>query len=433
MAGFVDEAQVHLKAGNGGAGAVSFRREAHVARGGPDGGDGGNGGNVFLEASHDVVSLLSFADHPHRRGEDGEHGGGKKRHGRSAHDLIVKVPEGTIVRTLDGEVLADLAHDGDRLIAAEGGVGGRGNARFLSNRLRAPSFAEQGEFGEERWLNLELKLLADVALVGFPNVGKSTLVSRVSAAKPKIADYPFTTLEPHLGVVRLGGERDGTEFTIADIPGLIEGASDGKGLGFDFLRHIERARVLLVLADLSPLAEHARSRAGRDLARRARPLPTGAPRPATGHRRISQRPRRGRGDASTAQICRSRRSPAKASPSSSDASRRSSMRRATRRRSRSTGGAPPRRRGVRDRARRRRIRRHRARGTAGGRSLGPERPRRARARPAPAARPRRRPGASRAGGATGDTVRIGKLSFTWTADGDTGAIGVDERRDEDER
>jgi GTP-binding protein len=254
MSGFVDEAQVHVKAGNGGAGSVSFRREAHVAKGGPDGGDGGDGGEVVLQASHDVVSLLAFRDHPHRRGEDGVHGQGQKKHGRRGADLLVKVPEGTVVRTLEGELLADLETDGDRLVAAQRGIGGRGNARFLSNRLRAPAFAEQGEFGEERWLNLELKLLADVALVGFPNVGKSTLVSRVSAARPKIADYPFTTLEPHLGVVRVGG-REGNEFTIADIPGLIEGASDGKGLGFDFLRHIERARVLLVLADLAPTAE----------------------------------------------------------------------------------------------------------------------------------------------------------------------------------
>ena len=160
-----------------------------------------------------------------------------------------------MVRTLEGEVLADLAHPGDRLLAASGGRGGRGNASFLSNRLRAPGFAEQGEFGTERWLDLELKLLADVALVGFPNVGKSTLISRISAAKPKIADYPFTTLEPNLGVVRSGEGSRVVEYTVADIPGLIEGASEGKGLGFQFLRHIERARVLLVLADLSPLAE----------------------------------------------------------------------------------------------------------------------------------------------------------------------------------
>jgi GTP-binding protein len=160
-----------------------------------------------------------------------------------------------VVRGLDGEVLADLAHPGDRLLAASGGHGGRGNASFLSNRLRAPAFAEQGEFGVERWLDLELKLLADVALVGFPNVGKSTLISRISAAKPKIADYPFTTLEPNLGVVRSGEGSRVVEYTVADIPGLIEGASEGKGLGFQFLRHIERARVLLVLADLSPLAD----------------------------------------------------------------------------------------------------------------------------------------------------------------------------------
>lgn len=256
MAGFIDEAQVHVKAGDGGAGAVAFRREAHVSRGGPDGGDGGNGGDVYLEASANVVSLLAFRDHPHRRAENGTHGSGAKRFGRRGESTVVFVPEGTVVRTLEGTILADLAVAGDRLLAAEGGRGGRGNARFLTNRLRAPAFAEQGEVGEERWLNLELKLLADVALVGFPNVGKSTLISRISAAKPKIADYPFTTLEPHLGVVRVGRRGDdGVEFTVADIPGLIEGASEGKGLGFQFLRHIERARALVVLVDLHPHAE----------------------------------------------------------------------------------------------------------------------------------------------------------------------------------
>ncbi len=256
MAGFIDEAQVHVKAGDGGAGAVAFRREAHVSRGGPDGGDGGNGGDVYLEASTNVVSLLGFRDHPHRRAENGAHGSGAKRFGKSGEHTVVYVPEGTVVHTLDGAVLADLAVAGDRLLAAQGGRGGRGNARFLTNRLRAPAFAEQGEVGEERWLNLELKLLADVALVGFPNVGKSTLISRISAAKPKIADYPFTTLEPHLGVVRVGGRGEGgTEYTVADIPGLIEGASEGKGLGFQFLRHIERARALVILVDLHPHAE----------------------------------------------------------------------------------------------------------------------------------------------------------------------------------
>jgi GTP-binding protein len=255
VAAFVDEAQVHLKAGDGGAGAVAFRREAHVAKGGPDGGNGGKGGDIFLEASLRAASLLAFKDHPHRKADSGGHGSGSKRHGRNGEDLVVAVPAGTVVRTLDGEILADLAHPGDRLLAATGGRGGRGNASFLSNRLRAPGFAEQGEFGTERWLDLELKLLADVALVGFPNVGKSTLISRISAAKPKIADYPFTTLEPNLGVVRAGTGATASEFTVADIPGLIEGASEGRGLGFQFLRHIERARVLLVLADLSPLAE----------------------------------------------------------------------------------------------------------------------------------------------------------------------------------
>ncbi len=251
---FVDESQIHAKAGNGGAGAVSFRREAHVSRGGPDGGDGGRGGSVYLEATTNLASLLSFVDHPHRRAGDGGHGGGKKRHGRNGQDLLVPVPVGTVVRSQNGDVLADLAASGDRYLAAAGGRGGRGNARFLSNRLRAPAFAEQAELGEEHWLNLELELMADVALVGFPNSGKSTLVSRISAAKPKIADYPFTTLEPHLGVVRFGGKTrqdpEAVEFVVADIPGLIEGASEGRGLGHKFLRHVERARVLVVLADL---------------------------------------------------------------------------------------------------------------------------------------------------------------------------------------
>ncbi len=248
MPGFVDEAQVHVKGGDGGAGAVSFRREAHVSRGGPDGGDGGDGGNLYLEASRDVSSLLGFEDHPRRRAGHGSHGGGNRRHGRRGRDLVVAVPEGTLVRTLSGDLVADLAEAGDRLLAAHGGRGGRGNARFLSNRLRAPAFAEQGERGEERWLDLELELMADVALVGFPNAGKSTLVSRVSAARPKIADYPFTTLQPHLGVVDAGGT---TQFVIADIPGLVEGAAEGRGLGHRFLRHVERARVLVVLADLA--------------------------------------------------------------------------------------------------------------------------------------------------------------------------------------
>jgi GTP-binding protein len=246
--GFVDECLINVRGGDGGAGAVSFRREAHVPRGGPDGGDGGRGGDVWLVADRNVASLLAFADHPHRRAPNGQHGQGKKKHGRSGEDLEVAVPEGTVVLDRDRKVLADLVRAGDRYLAAEGGEGGKGNARFLSNRRRAPSFAEQGEPGAEHWLVLELKLMADVALVGFPNVGKSTLISTISAAKPKVADYPFTTLEPHLGVVRMD---DGFEYVVADIPGLIEGASEGKGLGHRFLRHIERARVLLLLLDLA--------------------------------------------------------------------------------------------------------------------------------------------------------------------------------------
>ncbi len=253
MSSFVDRAQLHAKAGDGGAGSVSFRREAHVPEGGPDGGDGGRGGDVWIEADLNVSSLLAFRDHPFRSATSGAHGAGKKRHGSSGHDVTVKVPVGTVVADLDGEVLVDLVGHGDRFRVAEGGKGGHGNAKFLSNTRRAPAFAEQGERGEERWCNLELKLMADVALVGFPNVGKSTLISAVSAARPKVADYPFTTLEPHLGVVRwpLAGEPK-AEFTMADIPGLIEGAADGKGLGLEFLRHIERARVLLFLLDLAP-------------------------------------------------------------------------------------------------------------------------------------------------------------------------------------
>ncbi len=253
MSQFVDECGLNVRGGDGGAGAVSFRREAHVPRGGPDGGDGGDGGSVWLEADHNVASLLAFRDHPHRRAQDGTHGSGGRRHGRSGDDLVVKVPEGTTVHDLhSGEVLADLLVSGDRWMGGEGGRGGRGNARFLSNRRRAPSFAEQGEEGEEHWLRLELRLMADVALVGFPNVGKSTLISRISAARPRIADYPFTTLEPNLGVVRPEGR---PEFVVADIPGIVEGASEGRGLGHRFLRHVERARVLLLMLDLAPTAE----------------------------------------------------------------------------------------------------------------------------------------------------------------------------------
>ena len=250
MSGFVDEAQLNVRGGDGGAGCVSFRREGPVAFGGPNGGDGGKGGDVWLVASRNVASLLAFRDHPHRRAADGVHGSGKDQHGKRGADLEVFVPEGTVVSDMyTGELYADLANHGDRWLAAAGGRGGRGNAKFLSNRRRAPTFAEQGEHGDDQWLKLELKLMADVALVGFPNVGKSTLISVISAAKPKIADYPFTTLEPNLGVVR----RDNAEFVVADIPGLIEGASEGKGLGHQFLRHIERARALLIMVDLAAI------------------------------------------------------------------------------------------------------------------------------------------------------------------------------------
>ena len=244
---FVDESGLHVKAGDGGAGQVSYRREAHVPKGGPDGGDGGKGGDIWLVADRNVASLVGFKDHPHREAESGVHGGSKKAHGRRGKDLTVLVPEGTIVKSLEGEVLADLVGEGDRYLCAEGGRGGRGNASFLSNRRRAPSFAEQGEVGDEHWLKLELKLRADVAIVGVPNAGKSTFIASVSAAKPKIADYPFTTLVPNLGVVRM---EDEFEMVLADIPGLIEGAAEGKGLGHQFLRHVERARVLLVLIAL---------------------------------------------------------------------------------------------------------------------------------------------------------------------------------------
>ncbi len=251
MSTFVDESQLNVRGGDGGAGCVSFRREGPVAMGGPNGGDGGRGGDVWLVADHNVASLLAFRDHPHRRAANGVHGKGKDLHGKGGEDLLIHVPEGTIIRDMyTGELLADLQHHGDKWLAAPGGRGGKGNARFLNNRRRAPSFAEQGEEGTERWLKLELKLMADVALVGFPNAGKSTFISRISAAKPKIADYPFTTLEPHLGVVRID---DDFEFIVADIPGLIEGAAEGRGLGHQFLRHIERARVLCVLINLVPL------------------------------------------------------------------------------------------------------------------------------------------------------------------------------------
>src|SRR5436190_23666108 len=248
----VDDAQLNVRGGDGGAGCMSVRKESHTPKGGPDGGDGGSGGDVWLQADRNVASLLAFRDHPHRKAESGTHGQGKQRHGASGSDLVVRVPEGTTVRDHEsGAVLADLVTHGDRWLAAGGGRGGRGNLRFLSHARRAPTFAEQGEHGEQRWLRLELRLMADAALIGVPNAGKSTVIAAVSAAKPKIADYPFTTLEPNLGVVRF---RD-HEYVVADIPGLIEGAAEGRGLGHEFLRHVERARVLVLLLDLAPVDE----------------------------------------------------------------------------------------------------------------------------------------------------------------------------------
>lgn len=248
---FVDEAKVHVRAGDGGAGVVSFRRMRGKPRGKPEGGNGGPGGDVVAVASASVATLLDFKRNPHRRAGSGTHGSGDVRHGSRGADLLLHVPVGTVVRDADGTVLADLAGEGQQVTLLRGGRGGRGNAAFVSRRHLAPTFAEQGEYGDEAWFSLELKLTADAAIVGFPNAGKSTLIARVSAARPKIADYPFTTLEPNLGVV----EVDEREFVMADIPGLIEGAADGKGLGHAFLRHAERARALLILLDPSPLQE----------------------------------------------------------------------------------------------------------------------------------------------------------------------------------
>ncbi len=245
---FYDRTKVYVKAGDGGAGAVSFRREKYVPMGGPNGGDGGRGGNIILEADEGLRTLVDFRYKRHYKAERGEHGEGKDMHGKGAEDLVLRIPAGTIVKDDDnGEIVADLTKHGQRVLIAKGGRGGRGNARFMSNTNKAPTVAERGEPGEERWLLLELKLLADVGLVGFPNVGKSTLISRVSAARPKIADYHFTTLVPNLGVVKIEEE----SFVMADIPGIIEGAHTGAGLGHEFLRHIERTRLLLHVLDIS--------------------------------------------------------------------------------------------------------------------------------------------------------------------------------------
>jgi GTP-binding protein len=251
---FVDEVDIQVFAGDGGNGCLSFRREKFVPRGGPDGGDGGGGGSVFIVATPTKNTLIDFRFHPEFKAGRGQHGQGSNRTGQTADDLEIPVPIGTLVFEKDGgelRQLADLAEEGQRVLVAKGGRGGRGNARFVSSTNRAPRRTEPGQEGEEKPLRLQLKLIADAGLIGFPNAGKSTLISRISAARPKVADYPFTTLQPNLGVVRLSDDRS---FVAADVPGLIKGAHEGHGLGHRFLRHIERTKVLVHLVDVSGLS-----------------------------------------------------------------------------------------------------------------------------------------------------------------------------------
>lgn len=250
---FVDKVHIYVKGGDGGAGCMSFRREAHVPKGGPDGGDGGHGGDVVLVADSSLSSLIDYRFKHHFKAQRGTHGKGSKMHGARGEDLILRVPVGTIVREYSeddkvaGELIADLTHDGERVIVAEGGIGGRGNTHFVTSTRRAPAFAELGEPADDKWIELEMKLVADAALVGMPSAGKSSLISKMSAAKPKIADYPFTTLVPNLGVATSGD----LSFVVADVPGLIEGAHEGKGLGHEFLRHIERTALIVHVVDLT--------------------------------------------------------------------------------------------------------------------------------------------------------------------------------------
>ncbi|MCH3964719.1 MAG: GTPase ObgE [Clostridium sp.] len=248
---FVDTARIFVKSGDGGDGAISFRKEKYVPLGGPDGGDGGDGGSVILIIDENSTTLLDFTYRKKYKAEKGENGSGSKCFGKKGADLYIKVPIGTVIRDVEtNKIMADLSHKGDRYVVAKGGRGGRGNVRFTTSTRQAPEFAEPGMPGEERYVSLELKLLADVGLVGFPNVGKSTLLSVVTGANPKIANYHFTTLKPNLGVVDMPGI-DG--FVMADIPGIIEGASSGTGLGLEFLRHIERTRILIHVVDISQI------------------------------------------------------------------------------------------------------------------------------------------------------------------------------------
>ena len=246
---FIDEAEISARAGDGGAGAVAFRREKFVPRGGPSGGDGGNGGDIILQTDERLTTLLDFRFKREYRAKNGEPGRGRDQNGHAAPELVLKVPPGTLVRSVEsGEVLADLRENDRRWVLAKGGRGGLGNMNFATSTLQAPRFAQPGTEGEEKRVRLELRLLADVGLVGFPNAGKSTLVSRLSRARPKIADYPFTTLQPHLGVVQY---KDGRSFVLSDLPGLIEGAHRGAGLGHRFLKHMARTRAVIHLVDAS--------------------------------------------------------------------------------------------------------------------------------------------------------------------------------------
>lgn len=254
MVTFTDLSHINVKGGDGGAGCMSFRREAYVPKGGPDGGDGGHGGDVIVEADPQLSSLIDYRYKHHFKAERGTHGQGKRMHGKDGADLVLRVPLGTVVRELDPATqkpvyqIADLTRPGERVVVAPGGMGGLGNTHFVTSVRRAPAFAEKGEPAQEHWIELEMKLMADAALVGMPSVGKSSIIARISAACPKIAEYPFTTLVPNLGVARA---RDGRSFVCADVPGLIEGASEGKGLGHEFLRHIERTALILHVVDVT--------------------------------------------------------------------------------------------------------------------------------------------------------------------------------------